>query len=87
MITTSELKDRVEARKHELLAKFNDLKADTRHEAATTRTKLQSKLSELETHLKEGWEKMSDAVKGKLGQWLEPDDAKPMAKPADDKKA
>lgn len=82
---TDELKDRVEARKHDLLAKFNDLKADTRHEASAARTKLKSKLDELETHLKDGWDKVSDAVKGKLDQWLEPDETKPMTKPASGK--
>ncbi len=81
MSKIDELKDRVEARKHELLAKYNELKADTRHEAAATRTKLKGKLDELETHLKEGWEKVNDSVRGKLDQWLEPDETKPMTKP------
>lgn len=81
----SELKDRVEARKHDLLAKYNELKADTRHEAAATRTKLKSKLDELEVHLKDGWDKVSEAVKGKLDQWLQPDETKPMTKPIDGK--
>jgi hypothetical protein len=71
---SDELKDRVEARKHELLAKFNDLKADTRKEAAAARSKLETKLGELELHLKTGWDNVSDAVKAKLDKWLEPDD-------------
>ena len=86
MSKADELKDRVEARKHELLAKFNELKADTRHETAAARTKLKGKLDELETHLKDGWDKVSDAVRSKLNQWLEPDETKPMTKPGADRK-
>ena len=73
MSNTDELKDRIEARKHELLAKFSTLKADTRPEAAAARDSLKVKLDELETHLKDGWDKMSDAVRGQLNKWLEPD--------------
>ncbi len=71
MLEDKALKDRVEARKHELLSKYNDLKADTRVEAAGERAKLKRELDELELHLKGGWDKMSDAVRAKLGQWLE----------------
>ena len=71
---SDELKDRVEARKHELLSKYNDLKADTRREAAETRAKAKRKLDELEAHLKHGWHKVSDEVVTKLSKWLEPDD-------------
>ncbi|HET7500406.1 MAG TPA: hypothetical protein VFK02_05360 [Kofleriaceae bacterium] len=66
-----ELRDRVEARKHELLAKYNDLKADGRHEAAEARTRLKARLDELEVHLKSGWTKISDDVRLKLDRWLE----------------
>ena len=45
---SDELRDRVEARKHELLAKYNELKADTRHEAAEARTRLKARLDEVE---------------------------------------
>ncbi|HEY4242227.1 MAG TPA: hypothetical protein VGM88_20560 [Kofleriaceae bacterium] len=70
---TKALKDRVEARKHELLSKFNDLKADTRTEAASQRTKLKAKLDEVETYLKDGWDKMSSEVSSKLDGWLKHD--------------
>jgi len=68
---SNELRDRVEARKHELLAKFNELKADARHEAAQARTRLKARLDELELHLKSGWTKVNDEVRAKLDQWLE----------------
>jgi hypothetical protein len=68
---SDELRDRVEARKHELLSKYNDLKADSRKEAAETRTRLKAKLDELEAHLKLGWAKVNDEVRTKLSQWLD----------------
>jgi len=68
---TDELRDRVEARKHELLAKYNQLKADTRREAAEARARLQTRLDELELHLKSGWTKVSEDVRARLNTWLE----------------
>jgi hypothetical protein len=70
---SDELKDRVEARKHELLAKYNELKADGRSEAAEARTTVKRKLDELETYLKTGWNNVSDAVRDKLNKWLDRD--------------
>ena len=66
-----ELRDRIEARKHELLAKYNELKADSRKEASEARTRLKVRLDELEAHLKSGWDKVSDDVRVKLNRWLE----------------
>ena len=66
-----ELRDRVEARKHELLAKYNELKADSRREASEVRTRLKTRLDELELQLKDGWTKVSDDVRAKLNSWLD----------------
>jgi hypothetical protein len=66
-----ELRDRIEARKHELLAKYNELKADSRRDAADARTRTKAKLDELEVHLKNGWDKVSDDVRTKLNKWLD----------------
>jgi hypothetical protein len=68
---SDELRDRIEARKHELLAKYNDLKADTRKEASDSRTRLKARLDELEAHLKLGWAKVNDDVRTKLSSWLD----------------
>jgi len=68
---SDELRDRIEARKHELLAKYNELKADSRKEASETRTRLKTRLDELEAHLKLGWAKVSDDVRVKLNRWLD----------------
>ena len=71
MTKQEELKDRVEAKKHELLSKYNSMKADSRHEAHDLKTKLKMKLDELELYLKGGWEKVSDATRAKLDKWLD----------------
>jgi hypothetical protein len=68
------LKDRVEARRHELLAKYNDLKADTRAESARAAAKIKYRLDELEAHLKVGWDRMSDAMRAKIDKWLDDKD-------------
>jgi hypothetical protein len=68
---SDELRDRIEARKHELLAKYNELKADSRKEASETRTRVKARLDELEGHLKAGWAKVSDDVRVKLNRWLD----------------
>jgi len=69
-----ELRDRVEARKHELLAKYNEMKADTRREAAEARTRLKTRLDELELQLKSGWTRVTEEARAKLHQWLDRDE-------------
>jgi hypothetical protein len=72
MLTQSDqLKDRINARKHELLAKVAAMKADAREDAAASRDAMQAKLADLEESLKDGWENMTDAVKTKLNKWLD----------------
>lgn len=66
-----ELKDRVDARRHELAAKIARLKADTRAEAREQSTKLQHELAEAELHLKEGWDRMTDAARTQLSRWVD----------------
>jgi gas vesicle protein len=68
---SDELRDRIEARKHELLAKYKELKADSRRDAADASTRVKARLDELETHLKNGWDKVSDDVRTKLNKWLD----------------
>ncbi len=70
---SDELKDRIDAKRHELSARLSELKADTRHEAAEARDKIKARLDEVEQYLKDGWERVSDAVKGKLNDWLDRD--------------
>ena len=66
-----ELKDRIEARRHAMRARLSELKADSRHEAIEASQKIKKGLAELDDYLKEGWDKVSDSVSGKLNQWLD----------------
>jgi hypothetical protein len=67
---TNELKNRIEAKKHELLARYNELAADARAESVEQRTSIKRKLDELEQHVKDGWEKLTENVSAKLNDWL-----------------
>ena len=67
---TNELKDRIEAKKHELLARLSELKADTRAEAAEQRDTIARKLDQLEDDLRDGWDNVSEKVSAKLNDWL-----------------
>jgi hypothetical protein len=72
-LRTDELKNRIEARKHELLAKLGELKADARAEAADRRDAIKQRLDEVEAYLKDGWENVSSTVEQKLNSWLDRD--------------
>lgn len=71
MLDGDELKDRIEARKHELLSRLHELKADAKHEANQSRERLKHRLEELELHLKAGWAQVNADVRTKLNHWLE----------------
>jgi F0F1-type ATP synthase membrane subunit b/b' len=71
---SDELKDRVEAKRHELLSKYNELKADARQDVNEARKRLKARLDELDDTLKTGWTNMSETAKAKLNQWLDRDD-------------
>lgn len=68
---SDELKDRVEAKRLALNARLVTLKADTRHEAIAAKDAVVRGLAELETTLVDGWDKVTDAVKTKLNDWLD----------------
>lgn len=78
-----ELRDRVDARKHELMAKLAELKADTRHDAASARDRVKKELDELEVHIKDGWDKLTDGTRTKLNSWLSRKDTDTKAKEPD----
>ncbi len=71
MLNTTELKDRVEARRLELKAKLLKLKAETHHDAVAARDKIQHALGEVEETIKDGWDKVTDGAKAKLQEWLD----------------
>ena len=63
---SNELKDRIEAKKHELLSRLAELKADSRAEAREQSSKIKLRLDEVEDYIKEGWDKANV----KLSEWL-----------------
>lgn len=67
---TSELRHRVEARKKELEASLERAKADAQGKVSKTAERIQLKLYELNDHLREGWDNLSDAVADRLNGWL-----------------
>lgn len=72
MITRAdELKDRVDARRHQLMTKLSELQADTRKDAAAARDRIKRGLGELEDTLRDGWGNVSEAVRTKLNGWLD----------------
>jgi hypothetical protein len=67
---TEELKNRIKAKQHELQARYEELKADSRSEARGEREKVKSRLDELQETIKDGWDNLSDKVSAKLNNWL-----------------
>ena len=73
MSQRAELKDRIEAKKKRIEAQISELKADTRSTSRDQSQKLPSKPEALDKSLKDGWDDLSDAVAGKLNDWLKDD--------------
>ena len=70
MTEKEELKNRIKAKQHELEARFEELKADSRAEAREERDKLRTRLNELQEAIKGGWDNITDRVAAKLNDWL-----------------
>ena len=66
-----ELRERIEARKLELLAKYSELRTKARHETADARDRIRVQLDEVARHLRNGWDKLNDEVRSNLNTWLE----------------
>jgi hypothetical protein len=75
MSQKDELRDRVEAKKKRILARIDELKADTRSAAREESEKLQAQLDALAETVKGRWEDLSEAVAGKLNDWLKDDES------------
>jgi len=73
MSQADELKKRVEAKKLSLQARIKELQADTQATSREQAQKLQSKLDSLGDNVKDGWDNMTEAVAGKLNEWLKDD--------------
>lgn len=67
---TEELKHRVLARKKELEARLEQMKADAQHSRHESAEKIRGKLRELESVVGEGWNDMKEATAERLNRWL-----------------
>lgn len=65
-----ELKHRVEAKKKEMQSKLETMKADKHADAAEHESNWKKKLNELEMHVKNGWEDLTESTATKLNEWL-----------------
>jgi hypothetical protein len=73
MSQKDELKNRVEAKKLRLQAKIKELQADASSTSRDEVNKLQTKLDGLSESVKDGWDDLTDAISGKLNEWLKDD--------------
>ncbi len=67
---TTELKNRIEARRSELESRLKRLKANTQGAVNDEVENLEVKLSRLDDILKEGWERISQESVQRLNEWL-----------------
>lgn len=67
---TSELKDRILARKKVMEAKLLELRANQKGAATDKITNLESELSRLKDMVKDGFENLTEDVAAKLNEWL-----------------
>jgi hypothetical protein len=68
--SNEELKHRIIARKLELEAKLENLKADTVGKTAEVRKSIQKDLDYLGTRIKESWENLSEAAVRDYNDWF-----------------
>lgn len=71
MSQKEELRHRVEARKLEFESRVAKARADAAGTQNEIARKAQAKLDELEKHLKDGWEDLSEEAARKLNEWLQ----------------
>lgn len=66
----NELKHRATAKRKELEAKLEQMKADAAHEQSQGISTVRRKLEELDEAVREGWDNLSEAALEKVNQWL-----------------
>ena len=74
MSETAELKNRVEAKRHEIEAEIARLKADAEQDHRERIERLESRIQRLGDSLEDGWKNLSDSVVNKLNDWLKDSD-------------
>ena len=51
--------------------RMKELSADTRQDAREAGESIKKKLEDVQEHIKDGWDNVSDAVSDKLNKWLD----------------
>jgi hypothetical protein len=69
-LDTEQLKLRVEAKIDALKSQLKSYAADKKAESNVQKAETESKLREVETHIKNGWDKMTAEASAKLNEWL-----------------
>lgn len=75
MADVEELKNRVEARKHDIEAEIARLKADAGEKQRDRIEQLENRLQEASDVVKGGWQDLSDSVVTQLNDWLKKEEA------------
>jgi hypothetical protein len=70
MSNMQELKSRIEAKKKQLEADLAKAKSDAQGKGNEAVAAIESKLHELNSSLKSGWDNLSEDVAAKLNKWL-----------------
>ena len=70
----SELRHRVQAKRKRLEARLEEARADAREASRRTADTIRAKLGEIDDHLRDGWDDLTDATLGKINAWLKGDD-------------
>lgn len=71
MKQTAELKKRIEAKRKELEARIAEGQANANQSMQARAKQAESELEELKSHLKQGWENLTEDVAGRLNRWLQ----------------
>ena len=79
MADVDELKNRVEARKHDIEAEIARLKADAGEKQRDRIERLEKRLQEASDVVKGGWQDLSDSVVSQLNDWLKKEEKKEAA--------
>lgn len=70
MSNKQELRERLEAKKHEWQAELQRLKNDSSEEASKRQAEVEAKISEAQTYLGEKWDSLTEQLAGKVNNLL-----------------
>jgi predicted nucleic acid-binding Zn-ribbon protein len=71
MSERKELRLRIEAERKELEARLARLRVEGTAAANASAEAIEKELKELQTHVRDGWDNLTEAAAGKLNKWLD----------------